>query len=246
MKISYLHKTITLIAITLCSLLFTSVNSRVFFFSNSASPPQLTVYVESLCPDTMKFETTSFKDFFNNPSKADLVSGIEFIPFGNASESEGSKEGKRIFTCQHGEKECYGNKIQNCVIKHEYTQSQDFLMCFASHVLKVGRDAADLDQITNDCLDNSAAQEVLDCAKGVEGGELLHESGLKTGSHNYIPYIIVNGEHTQEIQDFAEFNLVGYLCKFNDLEGKVPGCTASFTQNNGFFDILGLFRFALN
>ena len=53
--------------------------------------------------------------------------------------------------------------------------------------------------------------------KGVEGNSLMHEFGLKTESlnppHNYVPWIVVNGQHNQTLQNQALTDLTGLICQ---------------------------------
>lgn len=59
-------------------------------------------------------------------------------------------------------------------------------------------------------------EELKKCADGNKGNQLLYEAGEKTNSLNpklnYVPWINVNGIHTNEIQQQAEGNLSYYVC----------------------------------
>ena len=52
--------------------------------------------------------------------------------------------------------------------------------------------------------------------KGAEGNSLMHEFGLKSESlnlpHNYVPWIVVNGQHNQTLQNQALTGLTGLIC----------------------------------
>jgi interferon gamma-inducible protein 30 len=45
----------------------------------------------------------------------------------------------------------------------------------------------------------------------------MHKLAQKTASlnppHNYVPWIVVNGKHTDEIQHAAQDDLLGLICK---------------------------------
>jgi interferon gamma-inducible protein 30 len=49
------------------------------------------------------------------------------------------------------------------------------------------------------------------------GNNLQHEFAVLTGQldppHQYVPWIVLNGVHTEKIQDEAETDLVGLICK---------------------------------
>lgn len=55
------------------------------------------------------------------------------------------------------------------------------------------------------------------CANSKLGNQLEHLNALKTGSlqppHKYVPWIVVNGQHTDEIQNEAQTDLVKFVCK---------------------------------
>lgn len=191
--------------------------------------PSIKVYIESLCPDTLRFINYSFKNFYNLKNKYDLYSSLTFVPYGNAYESSSSKNGQREFSCQHGEKECHGNRILNCAIEYLTIDiSEQFILCFAGNITKSGRMSADLNDLSSKCLkeivndDENTINKINDCASSSEGDELLHIAGEDTKSHSRIPYILVNNEH--EDKNNAEFDLIGYMCKYNKLVGIIEGC----------------------
>ena len=53
--------------------------------------------------------------------------------------------------------------------------------------------------------------------KGPEGNKLEHAMGVKTESldpaHNYVPWVVINGEHTNELESEAMKDLKGLVCK---------------------------------
>ena len=61
--------------------------------------------------------------------------------------------------------------------------------------------------------------------QGSDGEKLMHEYAVKTGSldppHKYVPWIVINGEHTEELEQEAFDDLVGLVCKL--YSGKKPG-----------------------
>ncbi|GFG33505.1 hypothetical protein Cfor_04976, partial [Coptotermes formosanus] len=68
----------------------------------------VTVYYETLCPDSRRFVT-----FQLYPAWKDLKDHLilEFVPFGKSS-----GDGFGGFICQHGERECRGNLMQSCAL----------------------------------------------------------------------------------------------------------------------------------
>ena len=66
-----------------------------------------------------------------------------------------------------------------------------------------------------------------------DGEKLMHEYAVKTGSlnppHKYVPWIVINGEHTEELEQEAFDDLVGLVCKL--YSGKKPGeCQQDLVQ----------------
>lgn len=206
----------------------------VFALSFCAPPPVVQFYTESLCPDCLNFEVDQIKAFRNNPNRYDLVSSISFIPFGNASEDITSKPGNRVFKCQHGEKECQGNALQNCAIDRlkETDDQIDYFLCLGQKIIDQTREVVDLDQSTRECItDQSVANSIIACSKSPEGGELTHFAATRTGTHNYVPYALVNGIHNEKDETDIEDDLIGFLCTFTQQTDILPGCKKSVNFN---------------
>eukprot|EP01098_Paradermamoeba_levis_P011712 TRINITY_DN503_c0_g1_i3.p2 TRINITY_DN503_c0_g1~~TRINITY_DN503_c0_g1_i3.p2 ORF type:complete len:104 (-),score=36.75 TRINITY_DN503_c0_g1_i3:133-444(-) len=56
-----------------------------------------------------------------------------------------------------------------------------------------------------------------DCAKGTEGNQLERANGDKTDQlnpkHQYVPWIVLNGVHTEDINKEAQDDLLSLVCK---------------------------------
>lgn len=219
-------KVVSIFLIISMSILVCSQMVEIKTSNEDVTPPTLTVYGESLCPYTILFIIQNLIKLSEFPAKDKLVSSFEFIPFGNAEETDGSVEGSRKFKCQHGEKECYGNKLQNCAFKYLDNKSAfEYLSCFSQSVKTIGRDKADLNEITQKCSESS--KEIIECSSSSEGDELLHDAGVRTGDHEYVPYVIFNGVHDEDIQNKAQDDLLGFLCEYNKSHGNiVPECSS--------------------
>ncbi|OTF80971.1 gamma-interferon inducible lysosomal thiol reductase-like protein [Euroglyphus maynei] len=72
--------------------------------------------------------------------------------------------------------------------------------------------------------------KISSCADGSEGERLLIANSLKTFNlnpeHNYVPWIVIDKNHTVKMQKSAETNLLGFLCEnyFNH-EPQIDQCT---------------------
>ena len=54
------------------------------------------------------------------------------------------------------------------------------------------------------------------CAKGDLGNQLEHKMAEITGKlnppHKYVPWIVANGQHTEDMQHQAQGNLLKFVC----------------------------------
>jgi len=73
----------------------------------------------------------------------------------------------------------------------------------------------------NVCSQNMSSQlkeKLNTCASGKLGNSLLYASGVRTmdliPKKNWIPWIVVNNLHTDQIQSDAETNLVNLICQY--------------------------------
>lgn len=66
------------------------------------------------------------------------------------------------------------------------------------------------------------------CAYGPEGVQLHYEYGVKTNSlnpaHRYVPWIVVNGEHSSGSENAVISNMVGFICKTYKGSVKIAAC----------------------
>uniref|UniRef100_UPI00398EECB4 gamma-interferon-inducible lysosomal thiol reductase-like n=1 Tax=Pristiophorus japonicus TaxID=55135 RepID=UPI00398EECB4 len=57
---------------------------------------------------------------------------------------------------------------------------------------------------------------ILSCANGDQGNELMHHNSQMTNelepSHHYVPWILINGEHSEGLQHHAENDLFDLVC----------------------------------
>lgn len=57
----------------------------------------------------------------------------------------------------------------------------------------------------------------MNCTRNPLGNKLQHDNAVKTENlqpqHQYVPWVTVNGEHTEHIEQEAERDLVRLICK---------------------------------
>ena len=178
--------------------------------TNSAAPPVLIeLYYESLCPGCRAFITGQLFPVFQKLFSTGIID-IGLYPYGNAQESQ---EGdKWVFECQHGIEECQGNLVEACVIHmlSHPSQFMPFIYCLEQDP-SLGNALA--------CANKLKIEwgPISNCYNGTQGNHLMHELALKTNAlnppHQYVPWIVANGQHTDEIQSGAQSDLLQFVCQ---------------------------------
>ncbi|NWX32563.1 GILT reductase, partial [Notiomystis cincta] len=197
------------------------VESRCRSLPQPAAPPvELSLYYESLCPACRDFLVTKlFSTWLLLPEE---MLNITLVPYGNAQERNVS--GKLDFRCQHGPEECLGNMIEACLMHEAKIFSSYFPVIFClesgSSVTK-NLEACPLSApCARQCLQIYAPEldsgRIGACVQGDTGVALMHHNAQLTEAlqppHQYVPWITVNGKHTDELQAQAEASLLGLVC----------------------------------
>jgi len=184
------------------------------------SPVKIGVYYETLCPDSIRFVR---EQLWNTFQKLSQVIDVELIPYGKAS-SKSQGNDRWTFRCQHGPNECRGNMMQACAIK--YNPSQQKIVPFVHCVMTAGNPPNSGKQ----CAEKTGLDwnQISQCAEGAEGESLLHDMGVKTDTQkpriHFIPWITINGDNSDTVQDQALSNLQSLVCR--SYKGPTPSsCT---------------------
>ncbi|NXH60659.1 GILT reductase, partial [Rhabdornis inornatus] len=176
----------------------------------AAAPVQLSLYYESLCPACREFLVMKlFPTWLLLPEE---MLNITLVPYGNAQERNVS--GKLDFECQHGPEECLGNMMEACLMHEAKNFSTYFPVIFC---LESG---SSVTQNLEACLQIYAPEldsgRITACVQGDTGVTLMHHNAQMTDAlqpqHQYVPWITVNGKHTDELQAQAEASLLGLVC----------------------------------
>lgn len=173
----------------------------------------LSVFYESLCPDSIRFITRQLHPTFTslggigNPYLA-----VDYVPYGKANTTE--VNGTYTFVCQHGDAECEGNKMQACALAlyPSYIRSA-FINCSmsASYPPNAGPECAQQLLLNWNPLE--------DCWHGEakRGAALLAANGVRTHALEptlyYVPWILYNGVFTVEDLNNSQANLMDTVCK---------------------------------
>jgi interferon gamma-inducible protein 30 len=76
----------------------------------------------------------------------------------------------------------------------------------------------DVETVARQCAKNSSMdfEKVATCTNSRTGNELQHAYAVQTErikpTQAFVPYVTLNGNHTDEIQDLAQTNLIALLC----------------------------------
>ncbi|XP_068613745.1 gamma-interferon-inducible lysosomal thiol reductase-like [Brachionichthys hirsutus] len=186
----------------------------------AADPVHVGVYYESLCPDCINFLSGML--FPTWIMLHDIVS-VTLVPYGNAQEKP---YGQRYnFACQHGEQECLGNMIQTCLLNMtDMAFPIIFCMESSSNVTKAAKSCVDL------FAPHLGWDPIIKCVNGDLGNQLMHQNALKTNAlvppHQFVPWVTVNGVHTEELQKEATSSLFTLVCRM--FKGaRTPACGGS-------------------
>ncbi|XP_050389877.1 gamma-interferon-inducible lysosomal thiol reductase [Patella vulgata] len=185
---------------------------------------KFTLYYESLCPDCKRFFAEQLFPAYQAVGK---IMNLTIVPYGNAEETKDGDLWK--YNCQHGPNECVGNLIDTCAI---YYMTQPIYFPYIHCMEK-----SSLDPITaaKKCgpIYSAPVDRILECANSSFGNRLEHEMAVKTDAlqpqHQYVPWVTLNGVHTEKLEKEAEADLIKLICQ--TYQGSVkPAACKKFDQ----------------
>ncbi|EAR89365.1 gamma-interferon-inducible lysosomal thiol reductase (macronuclear) [Tetrahymena thermophila SB210] len=189
------------------------------------------LYYESLCPGCQNFIETELTPAIHVEG-FETIANIRLFPYGNAKTSS-----TKQVTCQHGTNECYGNILEACAIAHiESAKSLEFITCVENAIEANNENFDKVSQLCYKNMNIPAADQanVQACQTGNEGKQLLLNAGQATDAlnpaHKYVPWIVVNGQHTDDIQQQAQYDLVGYVCSLYTGPNQIAACKSYSRQ----------------
>ncbi|XP_029638659.1 gamma-interferon-inducible lysosomal thiol reductase [Octopus sinensis] len=183
-----------------------------------------TLYYEALCPDCQNF---IIKQLFPTFIKLKSIINLGLVPYGNAYEQKDGKSWK--FTCQHGAEECSVNILETCAIHvlEDPNIYVKFIYDLETCMFKIQKPEKCVKMVMKHI---SKRDNLIACANGTTGIYLEHQMALKTNAlplpPMYVPWVTLNGVHSEHIQRKAENNLTDLICETyqgKDKEKYCPG-----------------------
>lgn len=165
----------------------------------AADKVKLAVYYESLCPDSRRFFLDQLVPTFGQLGQ--IIEPL-LVPFGHARVLGDNK-----LVCQHGSRECEGNRLMACIQNRAGAQHQaaiPALGCvFAGEPPK---------ECVEKFLPNATYDDIDKCKGSEESYLMMIKNEQLTGKVSYVPRITVNGEWSHDIQSNFEFELKSNIC----------------------------------
>ncbi|XP_018572782.1 gamma-interferon-inducible lysosomal thiol reductase [Anoplophora glabripennis] len=170
---------------------------------------KVTLYYEALCPYCHEFIQDQLYPGYE--TLGDSLQ-LDLVPYGAAKHKK--VHGKWKFSCQHGPKECYANKLHACVLNKNYTQAES--MNFIGCLMKTANPEKDSNAKKCAYKKELSWETIKRCANGEEGDELFAHYGDVTDSLypslEYVPHILFNDKDNQTLEDSARDNFVKTVC----------------------------------
>ncbi|XP_014776192.1 gamma-interferon-inducible lysosomal thiol reductase [Octopus bimaculoides] len=185
----------------------------------------VSVYYESRCPFSIKFLLDQVMKAF---AKVGDIMTVDLVPFGNSHVRKiGSKV---VFTCQHGPTECAANIVETCAVRLLPVKQHLPLIACISYQFIHGVKPASAYKI---CADKQQIdmKPILACSQSDQGVNFQKDMATRTNRLNphksYVPWIVVNGVHTQSINNKARTNLIQLVCDTYKGSDKPAACSKS-------------------
>ena len=212
--------------------------------TEAGSPVPVTVYYESLCPDSIRFYNNQLyptMEIVNLSTNVDLT----LVPYGKSTHKK-AENGSWIFECHHGERECYGNKVHACAL--DVMTSKRERLSYLNCLLKTMLDNRGAVFPVEKCAENISPEEknnIMNCANSTRGEDLLAAQGNKTQmllpKLTSVPTIVFNNVFDANDQKQAQTNFRGVLCKYitDPKPTECEGTSGSNALSSSLFVLFG-------
>ena len=180
-----------------------------------AQKVQVALYYESLCPYCQDTITGSFATAFAVPDFLEMAD-VLLVPYGNAHWAASGDSW--TFTCQHGVDECAYNQIESCsnfYISNPVT-AFNFINCVESNDSKRKATYEGTIALCSSIVSVEELAGINSCWNSQQGIDLEYANALLTDAlspaHQYVPWLVGQGVHTDDIQNQLETSLLDYVC----------------------------------
>lgn len=175
------------------------------------SPVQLGFYYESLCPFCERFCESQLTPHYDELLP---VMNVTLIPWGNARDHSDPRNNDYYFTCQHGDDECTGNRIETAALNLYAGRPEQWFKFIAC--LEGSNPASSSAGQSCGSKTKVNYRNVRKLAMSDAGAKLAWEQGQITKAlnppHKYVPWLVFDGVFDENIQNAAQGNLVRTLC----------------------------------
>lgn len=183
--------------------------------TSNANPVEITLYYEALCPYCRNFIRGQLYPTFLKLRGTGILK-VKLFAHGNAAESW---DGQRWnYRCQHGTRECDLNRFTTCTA-NQLTDDElvPFVYCLENNP-RVEDGKKCLQEVGGDWLGG------YECFNSDLGYSLQHEIAVKQKALSprlrFVPWILVNGYHDDNVQGAVQRNMLSYVC--NAYRGPKP------------------------
>lgn len=172
----------------------------------------VTVYFESLCPDSQKFIKDQFALVYSNSTFQKYIKP-QFVPWGHTNVT-----GEETFSCQHGKGECDGNRLLSCglqILPDDKTKVS-YVTCIMA--LNVTTNTTDFPIDKCQAEAGSLYQNITECYNNISvSSKYLQQNGDLTkkffGDEKFwVPYISFNNKKDDVLSKEANTDFVSALC----------------------------------
>uniref|UniRef100_A0A8C3HGF5 Gamma-interferon-inducible lysosomal thiol reductase n=1 Tax=Chrysemys picta bellii TaxID=8478 RepID=A0A8C3HGF5_CHRPI len=158
---------------------------KFYHHPQAANPVSLSLYYESLCPACRNFLVTQL---FPTWVMLSDIMDITLVPYGNA---------------------------QTCLMYQLKDLDHSFPVIFCME--SAGSVVENLEACLQVYAPTVQVAEIKSCVTGDLGNKLMHHNAQLTDAlnppHNYVPWILVNGKHTDALQARAQSALFRMVCE---------------------------------
>lgn len=165
----------------------------------STSRVKVEVNLESLCPDSRRFVSRQLLPTFNDVGD---IMQVDIIPFGHARTL-----GNNRMICQHGARECEGNRRMACVISRAKGDQKQIIQTIGC-LFKFEPPKQCIEQN----LPGVSYEDIEKCKESNESYAMMEENEKRTGRIDYVPRIKIDDKFSEELQEEAENNLKRAVC----------------------------------